>query len=308
VAEDPERALQQGALGFLLKPADKEDVAKVFDTLRDFVDRQVKRLLVVEDDEIQGKSIKELVGNHDVETTIVATGEAALEALQREHFDCMVLDLLLPDVPGLEILNRIKKQPTLRSLPIIVYTGKDLSKKEETQLKKLAQTIILKDVRSPERLLDETALFLHRNATSLPDEKRQILEKLHHSDALLAGKHVLLVDDDVRNIFAMTSVLERHKMEVMPAENGREALEALDRASRVDIVLMDIMLPEMDGYETMRHIRQDERFKDLPIIALTAKAMKGDREKCLEAGASDYIAKPVDTEQLLSLLRVWLYR
>jgi HAMP domain-containing protein/CheY-like chemotaxis protein/signal transduction histidine kinase len=308
VAEDPERALQQGALGFLLKPADKDDVARVFDTLREFVDRQVKRLLVVEDDEIQRKSIQELVGNHDVETTTVSTGTEALAALQSEHYDCMVLDLLLPDMPGLEVLNRIKKQASLRSLPIIVYTGKDLSKKEETQLKKLAQTIILKDVRSPERLLDETALFLHRNATTLPDEKRRILEKLHHSDALLAGKHVLLVDDDVRNIFAMTSVLERHKMEVAPAENGREALEALDRHPQTDVVLMDIMLPEMDGYETMRRIRQDDRFKNLPIIALTAKAMKGDREKCLEAGASDYIAKPVDTEQLLSLLRVWLYR
>jgi HAMP domain-containing protein/signal transduction histidine kinase/DNA-binding response OmpR family regulator len=308
VAEDPERALQQGALGFLLKPADKEDVAQVFDTLRAFVDRQVKRLLVVEDDEIQRKSIKELVGNHDVEITTVSSGEEALAELQREHYDCMVVDLMLPDMPGLEVLNRIKKQTALRSLPIIVYTGKDLSKKEETQLKKLAQTIILKDVRSPERLLDETALFLHRNAGALPDEKRLILEKLHHSDALLAGKRVLLVDDDVRNIFAMTAVLERHKMEVLPAENGREALESLDRSPQVDVVLMDIMLPEMDGYETMRRIRQDERFKNLPIIALTAKAMKGDREKCLEAGASDYIAKPVDTEQLLSLLRVWLYR
>jgi CheY-like chemotaxis protein len=193
-------------------------------------------------------------------------------------------------------------------MPIVVYTGKDLSRDEERELKRLAQTIILKDVRSPERLLDETSLFLHRNAANLPDHKREVLERLHRSDALLAGKKVLLVDDDVRNIFAMTSVLERHRMEVFPAESGKDALAMLDQNPDVDVVLMDIMLPEMDGYETTRAIRKEARFKDLPVIALTAKAMKGDREKCIEAGASDYIAKPVDTEQLLSLLRVWLYR
>jgi hypothetical protein len=198
--------------------------------------------------------------------------------------------------------------PTLRNMPIVVYTGKDLSRDEERDLKRLAQTIILKDVKSPERLLDETSLFLHRNAANLPESKREVLERLHRSDALLAGKKVLLVDDDVRNIFAMTSVLERHKMEVLPAESGKDALDALQQNPDVDAVLMDIMLPEMDGYETTRRIRKEARFKDLPIIALTAKAMKGDREKCIEAGASDYIAKPVDTEQLLSLLRVWLYR
>jgi CheY-like chemotaxis protein len=308
VADEPDRALQQGALGFQSKPADKESLGKIFDHLREFVDRRLKKLLVVEDDEVQLHSIIELVGNGDVSTVGVANGKEALEALSREHFDCMVLDLLLPDMPGLELLEQLKKQPQLRSLPIIVYTGKDLSKKEETALKRLAQTIILKDVRSPERLLDETALFLHRNAANLPDHKRQILENLHRSDVLLAGKKILLVDDDVRNIFAMTSVLERHKMEVLPAETGMDALDILEKNPQVDAVLMDIMLPEMDGYETTRRIRQMPSGKELPIIALTAKAMKGDREKCLEAGASDYIAKPVDTEQLLSLLRVWLYR
>ncbi|HET7747665.1 MAG TPA: response regulator, partial [Vicinamibacteria bacterium] len=258
--------------------------------------------------DIHRQSIVELVGNGDVSTTAVGNGQEAMAALEREHYDCLVLDLLLPDLGGMELLNWIKKQPALRSLPIIVYTGKDLAKEEETQLRRLAQTIILKDVRSPERLLDETALFLHRNAANLPEGKREILEKLHRSDALLAGKKVLLVDDDVRNIFAMTSVLERHRMEVVPAESGKEALELLEENPDVDVVLMDIMLPEMDGYETTRQIRDDRRFRDLPVIALTAKAMKGDREKCIEAGASDYIAKPVDTEQLLSLLRVWLYR
>jgi CheY-like chemotaxis protein/HAMP domain-containing protein len=308
VADEPERALQQGALGFQTKPADKAALSRIFDGLREFVDRRVKKLLVVEDDEVQRHSIIEMVGNGDVSTVAVATGAEALAAVAREHFDCMVLDLLLPDMPGLELLEQLKKQPALRSLPIIVYTGKDLSKEEEKQLKRTAQTIILKDVRSPERLFDETALFLHRNAAGLPEPKRQILEKLHRSDALLAGKRVLLVDDDVRNIFAMTSVLERHKMEVVPAETGLDALKALEGETRIDVILMDIMLPEMDGYETTRRARQMPQGRDLPIIALTAKAMKGDREKCLEAGASDYIAKPVDTEQLLSLLRVWLYR
>ncbi len=308
VTDEPERSLQHGALGFLHKPADKEALSGVLGTIRSFIERQVKNLLVVEDDEVQRQSIVELIGNGDVKIAAVATGQEALDVLERQHFDCMVLDLLLPDIPGLEVIQRLKKQPTLRSLPIVVYTGKDLSRKEETQLKRLSQTIILKDVKSPERLLDETALFLHRNTANLPEAKREILERLHHSDTVLAGKRVLIVDDDIRNIFAMTSVLERHKMEVVAAESGKDALEQIGKTPPPDIVLMDIMLPELDGYETTRRIREKPEFKGLPIIALTAKAMKGDREKCIEAGASDYIAKPVDTEQLLSLLRVWLYR
>jgi HAMP domain-containing protein/CheY-like chemotaxis protein/signal transduction histidine kinase len=308
VTDEPERSLQHGALGFLHKPADKEALTGVLSTIKSFLERQVKNLLVVEDDEVQRRSIVELIGNGDVNITAVASGQEGLDALAGQHFDCMVLDLLLPDVSGLEVIQRIKKQPTLRSLPIVVYTAKDLSRKEETQLKRLSQTVILKDVKSPERLLDETALFLHRNTASLPEAKREILERLHRSDSVLAGKKVLIVDDDIRNIFAMTSVLERHKMEVIAAESGKDALDQLEKTPSVDIVLMDIMLPEMDGYETTRRIREKPQFKGLPIIALTAKAMKGDREKCIEAGASDYIAKPVDTEQLLSLLRVWLYR
>jgi len=308
VTDEPERSLQHGALGFLHKPADKEALSGVLSTIKSFVERQVKNLLVVEDDEVQRQSIVELIGNGDVKITAVPTGQEALDALENQHFDCMVLDLLLPDIGGLDVIQRIKKQPTLRSLPIVVYTGKDLSRKEETQLKRLSQTVILKDVKSPERLLDETALFLHRNTANLPDAKREILERLHRSDTVLAGKRVLIVDDDIRNIFAMTSVLERHKMDVVAAESGKDALDQMERTPPPDIVLMDIMLPEMDGYETTRRIREKPQFKSLPIIALTAKAMKGDREKCIEAGASDYIAKPVDTEQLLSLLRVWLYR
>jgi len=293
---------------YMISVTDEDALSGVLSTVKSFVERQVKNLLVVEDDDVQRQSMVELIGNGDVQITAVASGEEALDALDKQHFDCMVLDLLLPDVNGLEVIQRIKKQPTLRSLPIVVYTGKDLSRKEETALKRLSQTVIIKDVKSPERLLDETALFLHRNTANLPDAKREILERLHRSDTVLAGKRVLIVDDDIRNIFAMTAVLERHKMDVVAAESGMDALEQIEKTPPPDIVLMDIMLPEMDGYETTRRIREKPQFKGLPIIALTAKAMKGDREKCIEAGASDYIAKPVDTEQLLSLLRVWLYR
>jgi CheY-like chemotaxis protein len=218
------------------------------------------------------------------------------------------LDLGLPDMSGFELLNQIQKDPALRSLPIVVYTGREVTKKEETQLKRMAKTIIIKDVRSPERLLDETALFLHRVQAKLPEPQRRMLEELHKNDSTLADKKVLVVDDDIRNIFAMTSLLERHSMKVHSAENGKEALELLEQHPDASAVLMDIMMPEMDGYDTIRQIRKHTKFRSLPILALTAKAMKGDREKCIEAGASDYIAKPVDTEQLLSMLRVWLHR
>jgi CheY-like chemotaxis protein len=196
----------------------------------------------------------------------------------------------------------------MNEIPIIIYTGKSLSPAEETQLRKFAETIIVKDVKSPERLLDETALFLHRVEARMPEQKRRMLERLHNADAVFAGKHVLVVDDDVRNIFSLTSVLEDHGMVVEFAENGRDGIAKLEGTPGIDLVLMDVMMPEMDGYETMQAIRQKQEFASLPIIALTAKAMKGDREKCIAAGASDYITKPVDTDQLLSLMRVWLYR
>jgi CheY-like chemotaxis protein len=217
-----------------------------------------------------------------------------------------VLDLMLPDMNGFELIERIKRE--VGELPIIIYTGKSLTQKEETALRRVADTIIVKDVKSPERLLDETALFLHRVQANLPEPKRRILEQLRHQDPVLSGKQVLIVDDDVRNIFAITSLLERYQMRVLYAESGKSGIEVLQGSPKVDIVLMDVMMPEMDGYETMRAIRKLRKFKSLPIIALTAKAMKGDREKCIDAGASDYISKPVDTEQLLSLMRVWLYK
>jgi CheY-like chemotaxis protein len=219
-----------------------------------------------------------------------------------------VLDLGLKDMSGFTLLETIKTNPAMQSLPIIIYTGKELTPSEDTQLRRYAETIIVKDVRSPERLLDETALFLHRVESRLPEQKRRMLEQLHSSDAVFAGKHVLIVDDDVRNIFALTSLLENHGMQVNFAENGEAALEKLRENPHVDLVLMDVMMPDMDGYETTQRIRGMPEYRTLPIIALTAKAMKGDREKCIAAGASDYITKPVDDDQLLSLMRVWLYQ
>ncbi|MGI8965621.1 MAG: response regulator, partial [Limisphaerales bacterium] len=226
--------------------------------------------------------------------------------LQLQKYDCMVLDLGLPDMSGVELLEEIKKTDRSRSMPIIIYTAGDLLAEEKTKLKTLAESIVLKDVRSPERLLDETALLLHRNTARLPERQRNLIETLHR--AVLDHKKVLLVDDDIRNIFAMTSVLERFKMNVISAENGKDAIELLIKTKDVDIVLMDIMLPAMDGYATIRAIRDIADFEELPIIAVTAKAMKGDREKCIAAGATDYLAKPVDTEQLRSILRLCLHR
>jgi CheY-like chemotaxis protein len=243
-----------------------------------------------------------------VNTTAVATGREALEVAREQCFDCTVVDLGLPDIEGVELIEELRRVPEFQDRPIIVYTARDLEKDEETRLRRVAQGIILKDATAPERLFDETALFLHRPAMRMPEEKRRILERLHDVNAVLSGKKVLLVDDDIRNIFAMTSILEGHSMGVVSAENGREAIALLHGTPGIDIVLMDIMLPEMDGYDTIRAIRGSAGFKNLPIIAVTAKAMKGDREKCIDAGASDYVAKPIDTDHLLSLLRVWLYR
>ncbi|HEY9014499.1 MAG TPA: response regulator, partial [Gemmatimonadales bacterium] len=308
VEENWQRGLRLGAIDFMTKPATKESLSDALTTLHEFVDRPVKRLLVVEDDAAQQQSIAELIGDGDVVTTAVSTGADALEALQRESFDCMVLDLGLPDMTGFQLITRVKGEIGLRKLPTIVYTGKQLSKREEAELRRMAESVVIKDAQSPERLLDETALFLHRVTSRLPESKRKMLEQLHRTDPTLTGRTALVVDDDVRNIFALTTFLERSEMKVIYAESGREAIARLQDMPEIDVVLMDVMMPEMDGYETMRAIREMSPYRNLPIIAVTAKAMKGDREKCIEAGASDYIAKPVDMDQLLSLLRVWLYR
>jgi CheY-like chemotaxis protein len=272
----------------------------------EFVERSIKTLLVVEDDAAQRQSIIDLIGNGDVETVAVETGSEALEAIRTQRFDCLVLDLLLPDMNRFELIEQIKREPNLDRLPIIIYTGKELTPQEEAELRRLSDTLIIKGVRSPERLLDETSLFLHRIQANLPEPQRLILEQLRRNDPILSGKKVLIVDDDVRNIFALTSVLEQFQMQVVYAENGRDGIAMLQSNPGIDLVLMDIMMPEMDGYETMRSIRQMNQFATLPMIALTAKAMKGDCEKCLDAGATDYITKPVAIEQLLSMLRIWL--
>jgi CheY-like chemotaxis protein/HAMP domain-containing protein len=303
-------ALRAGAVAVLEKPVEHELLDSTYSKILEFVERDTRRLLVVDDDGDQRTAIIELIGNgEDVEIVAVGSSEDALEQLEAEQgFDCMVLDLKLPKMSGFTLLEKVKTDERYRGLPVIVYTGRDLTRREETRLKKYAETIIVKDVRSPERLLDETALFLHRVESKLPVEKRRILEQLHSSDEVFKGKRVLIADDDVRNVFALASVLERQGMEVQFAENGNEAIASLQADPEIDLVLMDIMMPELDGYEAMRRIREIPQFAKLPIISLTAKAMKGDREKSIASGASDYITKPVDTDQLLSLMRVWLYR
>jgi HAMP domain-containing protein/CheY-like chemotaxis protein/GAF domain-containing protein len=302
-------ALRAGAVAFLEKPVSKEGLDEAFGDIETFISRGVKNLLVVEDDEQQRGALVELIGGgEDVEVTAVASSEEALQALEQTRFDCMVVDLKLPEMGGFELLEQLKSDDRFSSIPVIVYTGKELTRREETKLKKFSDAIVVKDASSPERLLDETALFLHRVERKLPQEKRRMLEQLHSADDVFRDRKILVVDDDVRNVFALTSVLEASGMEVLYAENGRDGIEMLREHPEIDLVLMDIMMPEMDGYETILAIRAEQEFEQLPIISLTAKAMKGDREKSIAVGASDYITKPVDTDQLLSLMRVWLYK
>ncbi|USX16906.1 response regulator [Oxalobacteraceae bacterium OTU3CAMAD1] len=302
-----ERALRLGAISYLNKPVSKATLQEEFARIQKFLLGGKRSLLVVDDEPAQRDSIVALIGDADLHIVAVDTGKAALEALREQRFDCMVLDLTLPDISGFDLLDIIGKDESLRDLPIVINTAKDLNRKEVAKLKRYAKTIVIKDARSPERLLDETALFLHRSQASLPEAQRRMLEEIHAADGGLAGRKVLIVDDDLRNIFALSSLLERQQMQVSFAENGRDGIEVLEKDPTIEIVLMDIMMPEMDGYDTMRAIRRIPKFKSLPIITLTAKAMKGDRDKCIAAGASDYITKPVDVAQLLSLMRVWLH-
>jgi HAMP domain-containing protein/CheY-like chemotaxis protein/signal transduction histidine kinase len=306
--EDRQHGLARGAFSYLIKPATSDQLKAAFARMKEYTAPRRKRLLVVEDNPAEQLSIRELLGYEDIDVEIAATGSQALAAIDQQPFDCVVLDLRLPDMSGFEILERFRDTPSLSDLPVVVFTGKDLSPEEDARLHLLARSVVVKGVESPERLLDETALFVHRVVTDLPPEKQKMLDLLHHSDDALVGKKVLVVDDDVRNIFALSSVLERRGMTVLTAGTGREAINTLESTPDVAIVLMDIMMPDMDGYETMQIIRRNPSFRRLPIIALTAKAMKGDREKCLEAGASEYLAKPVNTEQLLSALRMWFHR
>jgi HAMP domain-containing protein/CheY-like chemotaxis protein len=308
VAEERQHGLSHGAFSYLVKPATTQELERAFDRIKTYVTPHTKRLLVVEDNEIERRNIVELVSHDDVEVRAVDNGSEALSLLSNEQFDCCVVDLKLPDMSGFELMEKLQANESLRDLPVVVYTGKNLVPEEEVRLRGMAKSVVLKDVQSPERLFDETALFLHRVIAALPESKQKMLQRLHGSTDVLRTRRVLVVDDDVRNIFALTTLLENEGMDVVSATNGRQAIDIIHETPDLCAVLMDIMMPEMDGYETMRQIRNEPELRTLPILALTAKAMKGDREKCLEAGASDYIAKPVDTDQLLSLLRVWLYR
>jgi CheY-like chemotaxis protein len=306
--EERRHGLAHGAFSYLVKPATTEAIDQCLDRIRSFIAPQQKRLLIVEDDDVQSRSIVDFLAHDDVEIRTAASGSEALELLRERPYDCCVLDLRLPDMSGFELLQRLQAEPTLREMPIVVHTAKDLTREEEQQLRAAAKSIVLKDVQSPDRLFDETALFLHRVVSELPPEKRELLERLHGSSEMLRGRKVLIIDDDARNIFALATVLENQDMEVLTAVDGRTGIEIVEQTPDLSVVLMDIMMPEMDGYEIMREIRKNERLRALPILALTAKAMKGDREKCLEAGASDYIAKPVNVDELLALLRTWLQR
>ncbi|HVY25978.1 MAG TPA: HAMP domain-containing protein [Polyangiaceae bacterium] len=306
--EDRQHGLSRGAFSFVTKPATTEGLDAAFKRIKDYANGRRKRLLIVEDDHNELRSVRELLAHDDIDVVTASSGAEALTILKEQVIDCMVLDLRLPDMSGMDVLSTLQHELRLPDLPVVVFTGRELSPEQEAQLQELARRVVIKGVESPDRLLDETALFLHRVIADLPPNKREMLERLHRSDEDLEGKHVLVVDDDVRNIFALGSVLERRGMKVITAQTGREALQILERTPDIAIVLLDIMMPEMDGYETMALIRQQPQLRRLPIIALTAKAMKGDREKCLDAGASDYLAKPVNTDQLLATLRSWLHR
>jgi HAMP domain-containing protein/CheY-like chemotaxis protein len=306
--EDRHHGLSRGAFAFVTKPTSTEDLDAALTRIKEYSEPRRKKLLLVEDNPAEILSTRELLWHEDIDIEAADSGASALEKLEQGGYDCVVLDLRLPDMTGFEVLTQLRDRPKLKDLPVVVFTGRELTAEEDAQLRTLARSVVLKDVESPERLLDETALFLHRVVSDLPQSKQQMLDRLHRSDDALAGRKVLVVDDDVRNIFALSSVLERRGMTVLSAGTGKEAIETIEKTSDLAIVLMDIMMPEMDGYETMQVIRQNASLRRLPIIALTAKAMKGDRERCLEAGASEYLAKPVNTEQLLAALRMWLHR
>jgi CheY-like chemotaxis protein len=306
VADDFQGALRLGAVGYTIKPTNEEAMEKMLSGLKEFGRRRQRSLLIVEDDENQLSSIIELIGGSDVDTVAARSGEEALQAMRSQRFDCVVLDLGLPGMDGFEMLDQVREDPALSGVPVIVYTARDLTRAERDKMQAVAEAVIVKGADSPERLLEETVLFLHRPESELPANKRSMLENARRNDPTLSTARVLIVDDDVRNVFALTAALEqRFGMNVAYADSGEAGIDMLNKGD-YDLVLMDVMMPGMDGYETIRRMRQMPGHGTVPIIALTAKAMKGDREKCLEAGASDYISKPVDVDQLASLMRVWV--
>jgi CheY-like chemotaxis protein len=307
-SEETMDAYKRGALGFLAKPVSQEGLDGVFQKIGDFLAHTIRTLLIVEDDPGLRHGVRQLLGGSDVKISEAESGSSAMDLLRTQHYDCMILDLSLPDMSGFELLNRIHQDDAIQKCPVIVYTGRALSEAENTELLKYANSVIIKGVKSPERLLDETALFLHRVVADMPEDKQDTIRRLHDRDAAFKGKHILVVDDDMRNAFALSRLLNDKGLKISLARSGARAVEMLENSTDIDLVMMDIMMPEMDGYETMRRIRAQQRFKNLPILALTAKAMKGDFEKCIAAGANDYLSKPVDVERLFSMLRVWLYR
>ncbi|RYF72096.1 MAG: response regulator, partial [Comamonadaceae bacterium] len=304
--DQAEAAMHMGAIGYALKPTTREQLKDVFKKLEDKLAQKVKHILLVEDDALQRESVIRLIGDEDVAITAVATGEEGLALLRRRVFDCMVTDLKLPDMQGSELLKRMATEEIVSFPPVIVYTGRNLTREEEAELLRYSRSIIIKGARSPERLLDEVTLFLHKVESEMSSERQGMLKTARGRDRVFEGRRILLVDDDVRNIFALTSALEARGAVVEVGRNGIEALDKLDRVADIDLVLMDVMMPEMDGLEATRRLRQDPRFQKLPVIAVTAKAMKDDQEQCIAAGASDYLAKPVDLDRLFSLLRVWM--
>jgi CheY-like chemotaxis protein len=303
--EDRKKAMEMGAIGFVTKPVSPAQLDGVFQTIENAIDKSVKKLLIVEDDEREAMSLIGLLSNRDVTISVAATGQEAIAQLTADRFDCMVLDLGLADMSGFDVLAHMQNLDLARQLPVIVHSGRDLTRDQERELHRYAQSIIIKGAKSPERLLNEVTLFLHMVESRMDSAKRDMIRGVIDADVELSGRKVLIVDDDMRNIFSLTSLLTDKGIVVVEAENGKEALAQLERQSDICLVLMDIMMPEMDGFEAMRHIRKNPKWANLPVIAMTAKVMKGDSEKCLEAGASDYIGKPIESDKLMSMLRVW---
>jgi CheY-like chemotaxis protein len=306
-------ALSLGAVGYLLKPVQREQLVEAFRQFEARLTDKPRRVLIVEDDPTQRESLRLLLGSDEVETVGAESVAECLACISERTFDCMVLDITLPDASGFSLLETLSREERFPFPPVIVYTGRDLSTEEEHRLRKYSHSIIIKGAKSPERLVDEVTLFLHQVVTALPPEQQRMLEKARKRNAVLEDRRVLIVEDDVRNIFALSAVLEPHGAKIEIARNGRECLSVLEQSRekdkrRIDLVLMDIMMPEMDGLSAMRAIREQPEWRKLPIIALTAKAMKNDQEQALAAGANDYMAKPLDVDQLLSLVRVWMPR
>ena len=306
--EESQDSLNKGAIGFLSKPITSEDVDTVFSRIESILDDHIKQVLVIEDNAHNQKAIYELLNDKNIEIYNVSSGEDGLARIKVQDYDCVILDLKLPDMTSFEFLTQLVDSHAKKIPPIIIHTAKELTEVEYSELNRFTNSIVIKGVHSPDRLLDEVSLFLHSVQKATPSDQRQLMRMLNDSDETLKGRKILIVDDDLRNIFALSKILQLHGVEVIMADNGKLALEKLAEEAGIELVVMDIMMPIMDGYEAMHLIRENPQFSNLPIIALTAKAMTGDREKCIEAGANDYMTKPINSDNLLSLIRVWLFK